>query len=192
MNLNSYIIRGKVLSFRYPKKDDAVNDWHRWMNNLEDLIMLGRMPLPLSPEEQVDYMIKHQENTDRIVFMICENKENNIIGVASLSSINRFHQSAQTGILIGNKKYRNTQIAIEIMSLLTEYALINLNLNRCDASALTNNPQSFLLNEFLGWRKVGVKKKSHFYKGEFIDSVLYEILREDWIKSHKRPILDNT
>ena len=45
----------------------------------------------------------------------------------------------------------------------------------------------FLLNEFLGWRKVGIKKKSHFHRGEFIDSILYEILREDWLNSSKRP-----
>ena len=30
------------------------------------------------------------------------------------------------------------------MSMLTEFALVNLNLNRCDASALKINPQSYL------------------------------------------------
>jgi|TARA_B110000238_G_C16063458_1_gene411619 RimJ/RimL family protein N-acetyltransferase len=187
MNKNNFIIQGQLVSFRYPNKNDAKGDWHLWMNDLDDLVMLGRMPLPISPEEQIAYMLKHEERTDRIIFMVCENVKNKIIGVASLGSINRYHQSAQSGILIGNKDFRNTKIAVEIMSLLTEYALIHLNLNRCDASALSNNPQSFLLNEFLGWTKVGIKKKSHFHKGEFIDSVLYEILKEDWLNSSKRP-----
>ena len=189
MDKDNYILKGKFVSFRYPKKTDAKGQWHTWMNNLEDLTMLGRMPLPITPEEQIEYMLKNSEHTDRIIFIICDNIKNKMVGVASLGSINRYHQSAQTGILIGNKSFRNTRIAVEIMSLLTEYALIHLNLNRCDASALINNPQSFLLNEFLGWRKVGIKKKSHFHKGKFIDSVLYEILRENWINSDKRPNL---
>ena len=187
MNKNNFILKGQSISFRYPKMSDAKGDWHSWMNNLDDLTMLGRMPLPITPEEQIQYMLKHEEHTDRIIFIVCENIENKIIGIASLGSINRYHQSAQTGILIGHKDFRNTKIAVEIMSMLTEYALIHLNLNRCDASALINNPQSFLLNEFLGWTKVGIKKKSHFHRGEFIDSVLYEILREDWLNSSKRP-----
>ena len=151
---NNYILKGGSVSFRYPMKKDAEGDWHAWMNDLDNLIMLGRMPLPITPEEQIQYMLKHEDRADRIIFMVCENDNNKIIGVASLGGINRYHQSAQSGLLIGNKDFRNTKIAIEIMALLTEYALLYLNLNRLDASALINNPQSFLLNEYLTEKEI--------------------------------------
>ena len=185
---DNYLINGNIIKLRSPKKSDAKGSWSAWLNNLENLIMLGRLPLPNTPEQQIDYMIKNQNNVDRIIFMVCLKSNNKIIGVVSLSNISRYHQSAQTGLLIGEKKYRSIKVAIEAMSLLTEYALIYMNLNRLDASALINNPQSYLLNKFLGWRKVGVKKKSHFHKGVFVDTILYEILRSHWLKSKKRPL----
>ena len=160
---NNYFIEGKLVKLRAPNKYDAKGSWSEWFNDLENLIMLGRLPLPNTPEEQTAYMIKNQETSERIIFMVCLKTTDKAIGVVSLSGINRYHQSAQTGLLIGEKKYRSMKIAIETMSLLTEYALVHMNLNRCDASALKINPQSYLLNEFLGWRKVGEKRKSHFH-----------------------------
>ena len=75
------------------------------------------------------------------------------------------------------------------LSLLTEFGLMRLNLNRIFSSTLVINKNAHNLNYILGWRKVGVCKKSHYYKGEYVDSVIYEILKKDWIKSEKRPIL---
>ena len=40
---------------------------------------------------------------------------------------------------------------------------------------------------FLGWRKVGEKKQSHYHNGIFVDTIIYEILRKNWLKSNKRP-----
>ena len=184
---DSFLINGNIVKLRSPNKSDAKGCWSDWLNNLENLVMLGRVPLPNTPEQQIAYMLKNEDNVNRIIFMVCLKSNNKIIGVVSLSDINRYHQSAQTGLLIGEKKYRSMQVAVETMSLLTEYALVHMNLNRLDASALTNNPQSYLLNQFLGWRKIGVKKNSHFHKGVFIDTVLYEILKSNWLKSKKRP-----
>ena len=158
-NKNNFLIKGKLINFRSPERKDAEGNWSQWFNDLENLIMLGRLPLPNTPDQQLAYMIKNQENTDRIIFIVCLSSNHKPIGVVSLSNINRYHQSAQTGLLIGNKKYRNMNIALETMSMLTEYALVHMNLNRCDASALKINPQSYLLNEFLGWRKVGEKRR---------------------------------
>ena len=186
-NKKKFLLEGKLVKFRNPSKDDAIGVWSDWFNHLDNLTMLGRVPLPNTPEQQIAYMVENQDKSDRIIFIVCLKSNSKAIGVVSLSNINRYHQSAQTGLLIGEKKYRNFKIAVEIMSMLTEYALVNLNLNRCDASALKINPQSYLLNEFLGWRKIGEKKQSHYHNGTFVDTILYEILRKNWIKSNKRP-----
>ena len=184
---DSFLINGNIVKLRSPNKSDAKGSWSNWLNNLENLVMLGRLPLPNTPEQQIAYMLKNEDNVSRIIFMVCLKRNNKIIGVVSLSDINRYHQSAQTGLLIGEKKYRSMKVAVETMSLLTEYALVHMNLNRLDASALINNPQSYLLNQFLGWRKIGIKKNSHFHKGFFVDTILYEILKSNWLKSKKRP-----
>ena len=188
-NKKKFLLEGKLVKFRNPSKEDAKGAWSEWFNNLENLIMLGRVPLPNTPEQQIAYMIENQDNSERVIFIVCIKSSSKPIGVVSLSNINRYHQSAQTGLLIGEKKYRNFKIAVETMSLLTEFALVHMNLNRCDASALKINPQSYLLNEFLGWRKVGEKKQSHYHNGTFVDTILYEILKKNWIKSNKRPNL---
>ena len=104
-----------------------------------------------------------------------------------MSGIDRYHQSAQSGLFIGDKRYRGMSHALEALALLTEIGLVHMNLRRLDASALSLNEGSHNLNKVLGWNFVGIKRKSHFYRGDFVDSTLYEILRDDWVCSEKRP-----
>jgi len=114
-----------------------------------------------------------------------------MIGVISLSKLNSLHRNAESSIIIGNSKYKNGVHALEALALLTEFGLMRMNLNRIHSSTLLLNSNAHNLNNILGWRKVGVCKKSHFYKGQYVDSIVYEILRQNWIKSEKRPLIKN-
>ena len=48
----------------------AKESWSNWLNNLENLVMLGRLPLPNTPEQQIAYMLKNEDNVSRIIFMV--------------------------------------------------------------------------------------------------------------------------
>ena len=180
-------LSGHHVSFRCLLEEDALDIWYEWLNDIDLVSLLGRCPVPISPNKQLDYLKTVIESDDRIVYGICDKGTSRLIGIASLSGIDRYHQSAQTGLLIGDKKFRGMSHALEALAMLTEVGLMYMNLNRLDASALSLNAASHNLNKALGWSLVGVKRKSHFFKGDFVDSILYEMLRDDWACSEKRP-----
>ena len=180
-------LSGQHVYLRCVVDDDALNIWYEWLNDVELVSLLGRCPKPLSPKHQIEYLTNVRTCEDRVIFGVCDKSSNNLIGIASLSGIDRYHQSAQTGLFIGDKRFRGMSHALEALALLTEIGLVHMNLRRLDASALSLNEGSHNLNKALGWNFVGIKRKSHFYRGDFVDSTLYEILRDDWVCSEKRP-----
>ena len=115
--------------------DDALNVWSEWLNDVELVSLLGRCPKPVSPKQQLEYLTNVCNGDDRIIFGVCDKSTDNLIGIASLSGIDRFHQSAQTGLFIGDKKFRGMSHALETLAILTEIGLVHMNLQQLDACA---------------------------------------------------------
>ncbi len=172
---------------RFPTEADANGNWHNWLNDPAHQMLLGREVWPNSLSMQLQYLKDMEKDLSRLLLAICDKETHEHIGIASLSGINRFHQSAQTGLIIGSGNHLDGTYAIDSLALLTEIGLIRMNLHRLEASALLINQRSHLLNKVLGWKEVGIRRESHFCNGSFTDSIIYEILRSDWLNSSKRP-----
>lgn len=63
---------------------------------------------------------------------------------------------------------------------MTDYSLIDMNLNRVTIHAAVQNAHSRGVPERLGYELVAVFRKSVPLHGEFIDTVQYAMLAEDW------------
>ncbi len=187
---NNFLI-GDFVELHYASEEDTNSDWFKWLNDPELNSLIGRYPLPNSLSDQKKYLEEVRRNKSRIILSIKLKKNKKMIGVVSLSKLDSHHRNAESSIIIGNTKYRSGIHALEALALLTEFGFAKLNLNRIFSSTLIINRGAYNINEILGWRKVGICKKSHFYNGEYIDSVIYEILKEKWAKSKKRPNLKN-
>ncbi len=191
MKKKNHFLKGNRVYLSYPTFEDAGKDWFNWFNDPEINSLIGKYPWPNSVSDQKKYIDDVRRNKDRLLLGVKIIKNSKMIGVISLSKLNSHHKSAESSIVIGNSKYKNGIYALEALALLTEFGLMRLNLNRIFSSTLLINKNAHNLNNILGWRKVGICKKSHYYKGHYVDSVIYEILKKDWIKSKKRPSLNN-
>ena len=191
MKKKSYFLKGSSIFLSYPSYEDVGKDWFNWFNDPEINSLIGKYPWPNSVSDQKKYLDDVRRNKDRLLLGINIIKNSKMIGVISLSKLNSHHRSAESSIIIGNSKYKNGIYALEALALLTEFGLMRLNLNRIFSSTLLINKNAHNLNNILGWRKVGICKKSHYYKGQYVDSIIFEILKKDWVKSKKRPSLNN-
>jgi [ribosomal protein S5]-alanine N-acetyltransferase len=191
MKKKSYFLKGSGIYLSYPSYEDVGKDWFNWFNDPEINSLIGKYPWPNSVSDQKKYLDDVRRNKDRLLLGINIIKNSKMIGVISLSKLNSHHRSAESSIIIGNSKYKNGIYALEALALLTEFGLMRLNLNRIFSSTLLINKNAHNLNNILGWRKVGICKKSHYYKGQYVDSIIFEILKKDWVKSKKRPSLNN-
>ena len=63
------------------------------------------------------------------------------------------------------------------------HAFDDLNLNRMEAFILTDNAASLALCRKVGFQQEGVLRQYAFKDGEYRDTVIMSILREEWKKN---------
>ena len=109
---------------------------------------------------------------------ICENDDENAIGLIDLFDFDPKNNRAGIGILIKNTNDRNQGIGTEAVGLLINYAFYNLNLNQLYANIDTQNIGSLKLFTNFGFQKIGVKKQWNLVNGIYKDEALFQLIHQ--------------
>lgn len=109
---------------------------------------------------------------------ICENDDENAIGLIDLFDFDPKNNRAGIGILIKNTDNRNQGIGTEALGLLINYAFYNLNLNQLYANIDTQNIGSLKLFTNFGFQKIGVKKQWNLVNGVYKDEALFQLIHQ--------------
>lgn len=70
---------------------------------------------------------------------------------------------------------------IKAVKILAEYLFLNSNIARIQGEVLDEDSSGITVFESNGFIREGVKRSSVFCRGEWKDTVIYGLLREDWI-----------
>ncbi len=68
----------------------------------------------------------------------------------------------------------------EATQLMVDYLFLSKDTKRIQAQTDPRNVASYKLLEKVGFKKEGTLRKSFFMRGEWVDSYIYSILREEW------------
>ena len=102
-----------------------------------------------------------------------------VIGSIGLMSYSPFHHSAEIGYSF-SRNYWNHGYATEAAGAVIQSAFRSLHdLNRIEAQHDIRNPASGRVMEKCGMKKEGILRSRLYNKKEFVDVVLYAILRSD-------------
>lgn len=184
---NPYSI-GRSIYLRAPTVDDLQGHWHEWFSDFETTQYLGDRFWPNTPELQKEFFQSIQHSQNRLVLSIVDQKTDIHIGVCNLSAINWVHRFADIALVIGEKKYRNGQIALETCSLLLEIAFLRLNLLNLKGAFIASNPLTELIVKIFDFDIVGRDKNLFFFQGNYVDSVHVQLSREKWFARNPRTI----
>jgi RimJ/RimL family protein N-acetyltransferase len=110
-------------------------------------------------------------------FVIIENNNSNIIGDIGVHFIDE--EQVEIGCTLA-KEYHGNGYATEAMKSVIDHLFIQLNKHRIIASIDPNNFSSIELVERLGFRKEAHFKESLFINGEWVDDIVYAILKKEW------------
>jgi diamine N-acetyltransferase len=110
---------------------------------------------------------------------ICENNDENAIGLIDLFDFDPKNNRAGIGILIKNTENRNQGIGTEALELLINYAFYNLNLNQLYANIDTQNIGSLKLFTNFGFQKIGIKKQWNLVNGIYKDEALFQLFHQN-------------
>ena len=104
-----------------------------------------------------------------------------VIGTVGFVSYSVEHRFAELGYSF-SREYWNRGYATQSLQAVVDAAFRSLPLNRLEAQHDIRNPASGRVMQKCGFRQEGVLRGRILNKGEYVDTVLYAILRSDWEK----------
>lgn len=153
-----------VFSYR---SDSITNKYQSWIpQNLDEVnAFISKNPKEINIPDTWYQMV------------IVDKTSNEIIGDIGLHFIGNCQ--AELGITI-RKERQNKGYANECISCIIDYLFNHLQKHRITTSIDPRNSYSIYLVESLGLRKEAHFKKSLFLNGEWVDDMIYAILKTDW------------
>ena len=149
----------------------------KWMNDKVISENIGTDSMVSSVEGEIKWL---RENQNDYNFGIVLKNGDLLIGECGFSQIDLIHGKATLMIFIGEEKNRGQGYGKEAIKLLLEYGFNNLNLNNIMLKVYSFNKKAIKLYESLGFKKFGVRHKSHYFKSQYYDEIYMEILKDEY------------
>lgn len=140
---------------------------------------------PGSVEEVRDYIenMPHTLDVADICFQfaIISTDEDCLIGDMGIIFSNHDRKQAEVGCTL-NKDYQGKGYATEALGEMVNYLFETLDKHRIIASIDPRNIASIRLIERLGLRKEAHFRESYYLRGEWVDDIIYAMLKKEWVK----------
>jgi [ribosomal protein S5]-alanine N-acetyltransferase len=104
--------------------------------------------------------------------------EGRIIGTCTLARIDRAHQRAEVGFILG-RAFWGQRVMSRALPLLIAFAFDQLKLHRLEADADPRNTASIRILERAGFQREGLMRERYWAAGEWQDAVIYGLLASE-------------
>ena len=171
----------KTVYFRAFEEDDA-ELIYQWMNDDELKKMSIGLNRRMCKEEALDWVKNRMYHNDfRVFWAICTKDTGKLIGYACLTDIHYVNSSANfSGIVIGDKDYRDGLAWIETYLFIYEYVFERLNLHRLYGTALDEHESTVLMRSVMFSTTEGVMRQASFKNGKYYDVSISSLLSDEY------------
>ncbi|UCD97106.1 MAG: GNAT family N-acetyltransferase [Candidatus Bathyarchaeota archaeon] len=153
-------------------------------NQMELRILLGAMDRGPAARNQEEEWIKDtwklRQERKAFLFAIETVADNKLIGGSGLFKFDWTSRSAEVGISIYNPDYWGKGYGVESLNLLLRFAFKDLNLNRVELEVFEFNRRARKCYQKVGFQAVGRRRRARFIDGQHHDSIIMDLLREEW------------
>jgi RimJ/RimL family protein N-acetyltransferase len=108
------------------------------------------------------------------------NEKEQVLGLVSLTNIDRMNQTALFHIMIGDSTHRDKGIGSYATNEILRHAFYDINLNRVELTVLESNNRAIALYEKLGFKKEGIKREAVYKNGKFVNMIFMAILKSEY------------
>jgi ribosomal-protein-alanine N-acetyltransferase len=172
------VIQGELVRLRPPKPDDAL-PIVSWFQDLEATQFLGRRTSP-SVDVEKEWLESSAKDPNSVVWVV--EVDGRAVGTMGIREIDWKNGFGTTGTLIGDRSLWGKGIGRETMRLRTRYAFMQLPLRKLKSSYFDGNVASGRAQAAAGYREVGRYRADRYVDGRWVDEVVTEVLREDWLE----------
>lgn len=173
----------KTVYFRAFEEDDALLI-HEWKNSDEMNAMTVGLNKKTCFEEDLEWVkVRMHHQPYNAFWAICAKDKDKMIGWCCLTDIHYINSSANfSGIVIGDKDYRDGFAWIETYLFVLEYAFERLNLHRLTGSHIVSHSQSEAIARTMFIVNEGVQRDAVFKNGKYYDLSIDGMLSNEYFE----------
>ena len=182
------MLKGNRIILRGIRRDDLPRLWE--FKNDAEMIVSGdaEPPMPKSLERmQAEYdRDAAKGGVDGTWFAI--EVDGKVIGQCGLYGFDKFRGVAhgcELGIIIGDKTYWGQGYGREAVSLLLDYAFCYWNAHRVGLETSSVNERALRCYKACGFVEEGRLRQAEWQNGQYVDTVMMGILREEWERARQ-------
>ena len=167
------MLEGKNVNLRVMEKEDLPL-YAEWLNNPE---FMGECN-PLQQKSRTEIEKEYDNLPSEQKTFIIEKKDGSKIGY-----IGHYPEAEGKLFEIGfalTPSERRKGYCTEAVNIMVDYLFLSKNIVRIQAHTDPRNVASHKVLEKAGFKKEGTIRKSFFIRGEWRNTLLYSILREEW------------
>lgn len=156
-----------------------ISEINTWRNQHELIDMLGAPFRFINSDVDVKWYEDYMESRGNTVRCAIVAENDKILGLISLTNIDFINRSAQLHIMIGLEENQNKGLGTFALSEMLAHAFCNMNLERVELAVLESNKRAQHLYEKAGFVLEGRKRNAIYKNGEFVDMMMYSILKNE-------------
>ena len=177
--MNSIVLKGKTYILKPLTQDDISYEYVLWLNDPDVNQYLEVRYISQTIETATSYIKDFYKEQECYIWGIYSD-ENKLIGNVNLQNINRHHNSAELGLMIGNKEFWGKSASEEAISLVLDYGFGKLSLNRVTGGTYSTNVGMIFTYKRLGFKREGVMRKCFLDGEKYVDGYRWGILSNEW------------
>lgn len=181
LDYSRYFWQGKKVRLRPLRIEDAEQGFANSLDSpSRQLLQLG-IELPTSVELLKAKLEKYAgcKEADGVILFTVENLEGVNVGGISLHSCDEKNGVFSFGI-VTNRPHRGQGYAEEAVRILLKYGFWERRYQKCNSACLHINEASIRLHQKLGFLEEGRQRSVTFFNGQYYDSILFGMLREEF------------
>jgi RimJ/RimL family protein N-acetyltransferase len=129
--------------------------------------------------EEIHRSLAEPQESGRFVIEVEEGGDWRPAGVMGFDLANRRNRIANLGGLAVHPEFRGRRLADDAARLLQRHLLLDLDFHRLQVEIYGFNERAIQHAERSGFIREGVKRKAYWRHGEWVDGVLFGLVRED-------------
>jgi RimJ/RimL family protein N-acetyltransferase len=171
----AYIIEkpGAKVSLRPLEKDDLERSL-KWLTDPLVNKYLSHNFRDLTHEQEEKWFNYIKRSGQDIVFAIIDKEKGLHIGNCALHKINKKKQTAELGIVIGERKYWDRGYGTDVVKTLLSFAFDDLCLSNIRLNVYDYNKRAIKAYSRCGFKTIRILKNSHVYDGKYWDTLIME------------------
>ena len=174
------VLRGTVVVMRPFTQADG-DTIRGWLADTDTTRYMARI-FPPSEESEREWIERMGRSETDILWGL--EHDGRLVGISAVHQIDWFNQHATTGSLLGDRSVWGRGIGRESMQLRTRFCFTQTTLRKLNSGYLDGNVASARAQAAAGYREIGRRREQFFRNGLWIDEVVTEVLRDDWLRAN--------